>query len=171
MTDIADKTESHRISGVKSAAVLLLSLVLCGIVAGFGAMFTVEGVGGWYSTIRRPSWTPPDWLFGPVWTCLYIMMAVAAWLVWKRWANWKRLAVYIFQLALNCLWTPIFFGLHLIGLSCIIIVLLELSITATILMFWPVSRAAALMLTPYLLWVGFACFLNIEIWRLNVQTM
>jgi tryptophan-rich sensory protein len=127
-------------------------------------------VSGWYAEIAKPSWTPPGWLFGPVWTVLYVMMAAAAWLVWRT-AGWPaaRPALILFgvQLLLNAAWTPIFFGLHRPGLAFAEILALWAAIGATLVAFWRVFPAAALLLVPYWLWVSFASVLNCAIWRLN----
>lgn len=126
--------------------------------------------GEWYASLQKPSWNPPGWIFGPVWTALYTMMAAAAWMVWRR-GGWEKqrkpLLVFLVQLALNTLWTPLFFGLHQPGLAFAEIVLLWLAIVATIVVFRPVSGAAMLLLVPYLAWVSFAAALNFTLWRLN----
>ncbi len=126
--------------------------------------------GGWYASITKPAWNPPNSIFGPVWTTLYIMMAVAAWLVWQR-GGWKQqrkaLTIYLVQWALNALWTPLFFGLQRPDLAFAGILLLLASILATIAAFWRVKRTAAILLIPYVLWVSFATVLNFTIWRLN----
>lgn len=126
--------------------------------------------GGWYAGLVKPSWNPPDWVFGPVWTLLYAMMAVAAWLVWREggWKVQKRaLGLYVVQWALNALWTPLFFGLHRPGLAFAEILVLDLAVLATVLAFWRIRRTAGLLLVPYALWVAFATVLNFTIWRLN----
>ena len=135
--------------------------------ASLGALFLP---GQWYASLKKPSWNPPAWLFGPVWTALYTLMAVAAWLVWRRggWAAQRRpLLLFLLQLALNAAWTPLFFGLHQPGLAFAEIVLLWLAIAATLTAFGSVSRAAAALLAPYLAWVSFAAVLNFTLWRLN----
>lgn len=127
--------------------------------------------GGWYAGLVKPSWNPPGWLFGPVWTVLYALMAVAAWLVWQRggWAAQKRpLGAYLLQWALNALWTPLFFGLHLPGLACVEIVALLLAVVTTLIAFWRVRQLAGWLLLPYALWVAFAAILTFTIWRLNM---
>jgi tryptophan-rich sensory protein len=126
--------------------------------------------GEWYASLKKPSWNPPGWVFGPVWTTLYVMMAVAAWLVWKRGgfsSQRPALVLFLAQLALNAAWTPLFFGLHRPGLAFAEILLLWLAIAAALAAFRPVSRAAAWLLTPYLAWVSFAAVLNFALWRLN----
>lgn len=123
-----------------------------------------------YQTLVQPSWAPPSWLFGPVWTVLYVLMGVAAWLVWKE-AGFSgaqvALGLFLGQLVLNAIWTPLFFGAGLRGWAFLDIVLLALAIAATILAFWKVRPLAGLLLTPYLAWVLFASVLNFTIWRLN----
>ena len=126
--------------------------------------------GEWYAQLAKPSWTPPGWLFGPVWTLLYAAMAVAAWIVWKESglrAGMIPLAAYAVQLLLNGLWSWLFFGRRLIGLALVDIICLFLAILVTTLLFRQVRPLAGLLLTPYLLWVGFASILNFQIWRLN----
>lgn len=150
---------------------LLLALagwvMLCFAAAAMGGMFMP---GEWYASLKKPSWNPPGWVFGPVWTALYAMMAVAAWLVWRRggFAGQRRaLTFFLVQLALNAAWTPLFFGLHWPGVAFGEIVLLWLAIAATIASFRPVSPIAAGLLVPYLAWVSFASVLNFALWRLN----
>ncbi|MBI5835583.1 MAG: tryptophan-rich sensory protein [Armatimonadetes bacterium] len=153
----------------------VLSLVVCVLVcfafAGLGGWATASSVGTWYQTLRKPSWNPPDWLFGPVWTLLYLSMAVALWLVLRR-APWPacRTAVMLFagQLALNAAWSWLFFGLRRPDLAAIEVVGLWLAIAATLLAFRPHSPVAAGLMVPYLAWVSFATVLNITIWRLNL---
>jgi len=142
-------------------------LLLCLGVAASGALFMDDG---WYQSLEKPPWNPPGWIFGPVWTALYTMMAVAAWLVWRRGgfaAQRRPLALFLAQLALNAAWTPLFFGLHRPGVAFVDIVLLWLAIGATLLAFRAVSRGAAWLLAPYLAWVSFAAVLNFTLWRLN----
>jgi translocator protein len=135
-----------------------------------GSLATSTSVGDWYQQIARPAWTPPDWVFGPVWTTLFLMMAVAAWLVWRKSgfaaARWP-LVLFLVQLALNTLWSFLFFALQNPGLAAIEIVILWLAIAATAIAFWQHSLAAALLLLPYLAWVTYATALNVAIARLN----
>jgi tryptophan-rich sensory protein len=146
-------------------------------LAGFGvAVVVVAVVGGWasasaatqYAGYALPSWAPPAWLFGPVWTVLYAMIAVSGWVVWRR-AGWVPPAhgMYIGQLVLNMLWTPLFFGAGRLALAFAEILLLLASIAATTALFARISRLAALLLVPYLAWVAFASALNFAIWQLN----
>jgi translocator protein len=126
--------------------------------------------GGWYATLAKPAWNPPGWIFGPVWTVLYALMGMAAWLVWRR-GGWRAqclpLALFLVQLALNAAWTPLFFGLHSPALAFADIGMLWLAIVATIAFFRRVSDRAAWALAPYFAWVVFAAFLNFTIWQLN----
>ncbi len=142
-------------------------LLLCFSAATLGGLFMP---GEWYASLKKPSWNPPGWIFGPVWTALYTMMGVAAWLVWRRGGfaaqRWP-LGLFLAQLALNAAWTPLFFGLHWLGAAFAEILLLWLAIASTIAAFWGVHRAAAGLLVPYLAWVSFAAVLNGTLWRLN----
>jgi translocator protein len=145
-------------------------LLICFTAAGIGSFATAPAITNWYAGINKPSWNPPNWLFGPVWTVLYAMMATAAWLVWRRLglqAAATPLFFFAMQLMLNTLWSVFFFGLHNPGLAFAEIILLWLSIAATIYYFWRVRPLAGVLLIPYLAWVSFAAFLNFTIWRLN----
>lgn len=147
-----------------------LGLLWFGLAAAVAALIGGLGVAGTaqeYGSLNQPAWAPPSWLFGPVWTVLYIMIAVAGWLVWRQTGWTMALSVYAVQLALNAIWTPIFFGFGRYGLALVDIVLLWALIVATIVLFWRTSRPAALLLVPYLLWVSFATCLNYAIWHLN----
>ena len=146
---------------------LVVWLVVCFTAASLGVFFMP---GEWYAALKKPSWNPPAWIFGPVWTALYTMMAVAAWLVWKRGgfaAQFNPLALFLAQLVLNAAWTPLFFGLHWLGLAFAEIVFFWLAIAAAAAAFRSVSRAAGWLLAPYLVWVSFATALNFALWRLN----
>lgn len=157
-------TESTRWLG------LLVILIVCLGAGGLGAIATTPEIDGWFRTIAKPSWNPPDWIFGPVWTTLYVMMAISAWLVWRP-AGFKAaatpLTLFILQLALNVVWSWIFFSLHRPGWAFAEIILLWTAILATLIAFWQQSRWAGWLLVPYLAWVSFASLLNFTIWRLN----
>ncbi len=145
-------------------------LGLCFAVALVGSWFTTPVLDDWYATLRKPTWTPPNWVFGPVWSALYVSMAVAAWLVWRKRqlvAVVVPLSLFMVQLALNLGWSVVFFGLQNPGAACIEIVLLWTAIVATLLAFWRVTAAAGWLLVPYLGWVTFAVALNFAIWQLN----
>lgn len=142
-------------------------IVACFLAAATGAAWPP---GEWYASLAKPAWNPPAWVFGPVWTTLYLAMAVAVWRVGRPgWSGQRRaaLACFLLQLALNAAWTPVFFGLHAPGIALVVIVALFLAIAATIASFAQHDRLAALLLAPYLAWVGFATVLNAELWRLN----
>jgi tryptophan-rich sensory protein len=123
--------------------------------------------GEWYAGLNKPSWNPPAWLFGPAWTTLYTLMAIAAWLVWKRVGFTRALGFYFVQLILNAAWTPIFFGAHAMGWALVEISIMWIAILLTLLSFLRVQKTAGLLLVPYLAWVSFATFLNFTLWRLN----
>ena len=150
-----------------SLAVLIGFVAVCFLAALTGTVFRP---GAWYERLRKPSWRPPNWLFAPVWTALYLAMACAGWLVWRT-AGFGGagvpLALFALQLLLNALWTPVFFGLHRLDIGFGVIVALWFAILATIVAFAPVSLVAALLLVPYLAWVSFASVLNFTVWRLN----
>lgn len=149
---------------------LLASIVVCQLAGVVPSLLTADEVAGWYTTIQQPWFTPPNWVFGPVWTTLYLLMGVALYLVWRdRNASWRSVALALFavQLVLNAAWTLVFFGQQwpLGGLA--VILALVAAILGTIAAFARVDRRAAALLVPYLLWVAFATALNFEIWRLN----
>ena len=126
--------------------------------------------GEWYDRLQKPSWNPPNWIFGPVWTVLYTTMAIAAWLVWKRGgfaAQRVALTLFLLQLLFNALWSPLFFVLHHPGLAFADLLLLFLALVATVAAFWKARTLAGALLLPYLGWVIFAGALNLAIWRLN----
>ena len=150
-------------------ASLLFFVGLCLAVGALGGWVTATSVKTWYPTLSKPSFTPPDAVFGPVWTVLYVLMGIAAWRVRRAGAVAAREAMTLFalQLALNLLWSVVFFGLQKIGVAVLVIVLLEAAILATIAMFHRLDRIAAALMLPYALWVAFAAVLNIAIWRLN----
>jgi tryptophan-rich sensory protein len=151
----------------RSSWVALIPFALAVAVAALIGVLGVTGTAAEYQNLDQPSWAPPSWLFGPVWTVLYAMIAVAGWLVWRR-TGWTRaLTLYAAQLVLNALWTPIFFGFGRYGLALADIIVLWVLIGATIWSFRPISRAAAWLLLPYWAWVTFATALNAAIWYAN----
>ena len=164
-------SDAARPSAEGGSWVALLGFVaLCLGVAAIGGWATSISVGGWYQTLDKPRWTPPDRVFAPVWTILYLMMAVAGYRVWRG-AGVNRgqgaLALFGVQLALNLLWSILFFGLQRIGLALLDIVLLWAAIAATAVAFWRIDRLAGIFLLPYLVWVTYAVVLNAAIWHLN----
>jgi benzodiazapine receptor len=152
-------------------AKLLASVAVCQLAGAFGAIFTRPAIPSWYAMLKKPGFTPPGWIFGPAWISLYLLMAVSAYLVWQRGLPLPgaraALAVFVLQLLLNALWSPVFFGLRSPLAGAAVIVLLWLAICLTMFLFWKISRPAALLLIPYLLWVTYASALNISIYFLN----
>jgi translocator protein len=149
---------------------LIVLLLLCFAVAGVSGLATTPNIPNWYAHLAKPSWTPPDWVFGPVWSMLYFTMAVAAWLVWRQ-AGLAgaaiTMALFGIQLLLNALWSWLFFGLHSPGAAAVDIVVLWMAIAATTVAFWRRSALAGILFVPYLVWVSFATALNLALWRLN----
>lgn len=146
---------------------LALFIALCLAVGGLGGWVTAPAVAEWYPTLNKPTWNPPSWLFAPVWTTLYIMMAVAAWLVWLKGNAGVPLVLFFAQLTLNCAWSFLFFGARSPWLGLVEIIMLWLAVTITTYVFFNRSRPAGLLMLPYLAWVSFAAFLNFTIWQLN----
>jgi translocator protein len=149
---------------------LVVSLALAFLAAALGGWMTSTSLSTWYPGLTKPSWNPPDWVFGPVWTLLYTMMAVAAWLVWREGRGrdtTRALTFYGVQLFLNTLWSGLFFALQSPGAAVIEVVVFWLSILATVVACWRVMRWAGLLLVPYLAWVSFAAALNFAVWQLN----
>lgn len=148
---------------------LILSIVVCQLAGAIGAVFTAPSIPGWYTTLTKPALNPPAWIFGPVWTTLYLLMGISLWLIWRSSSKEKTRAIWLFalQLILNAIWSPIFFGAQSIGNALAVIVLLWAAIVLTILVFKNISRAAAWLLVPYIVWVSFAAYLNLAIWVLN----
>ncbi|MEO8262073.1 MAG: TspO/MBR family protein [Pseudolysinimonas sp.] len=160
----------------RSVLALVLFLAIAFGVAALGSVATFQNVEGWYADADKAFWNPPNVVFGPVWTVLYTLMSVAAWLVWRRPASHERrraLGAYIAQLALNAIWTPVFFGLYpLIGapalwLALAIILALDVMVLITMLRFWPVRKIAAVLLIPYWAWVLYATTLNAALAVMN----
>ena len=160
------------ISFVRPHTTLALAcwLLLCFAVAGVSSVFSAYAIPTWYATLVKSSLNPPNWVFAPVWTTLYMLMAVAIWLIWKTRPSPCRISgiwFFIAQLLFNFLWSWVFFSQHQIGAALVDIVLLWISILLCILSFKKMSHKAAWLMVPYLAWVTFAAFLNIELWRLN----
>lgn len=148
-----------------------LSITICVLVGVIGSLATQSSINTWYLHLMKPVWSPPNWLFAPVWITLYVMMGIAAGIIWDKgsYHRWVKTALYHFgfQLVVNGLWSIIFFGLQAPFFALLTITSLFILIIFTIKWFNVVDRTAALLLIPYLLWVGFATVLNFEIWRLN----
>ena len=149
---------------------LTASVVTCLAAGGIGSFATSAKIPTWYATLSKPSWNPPNWVFGPVWTTLYVLMGVAAWMIWMRAEQpgaGRALVWFAVQLGLNTLWSFVFFSMERPGAAFGEILVLWLAIAATIAAFRPISPIAAALLLPYIAWVTFASVLNFTIWRLN----
>ena len=163
------KIQNEKSQG-RSIAGLLVFLVICLGVGGLGGIATAPEIKGWYATLTKPSWNPPNWIFGPMWTTLFVMMAVSAWLVWKRPGiklNSLPMILFAIQLVLNSAWSWIFFNLHMIGAAFAELCVLWVAIAVTMYIFFKHSKLAGGLMIPYLAWVTFAGCLNFAIWRLN----
>jgi benzodiazapine receptor len=150
----------------------LIAAVLISQLAGIiGSVFTFQSIPTWYAGIQKPDFNPPSWVFGPVWTTLYTLMGIAAYLVWEKGIKKKgvkqALVVFGVQLILNAIWSILFFGMQNPFLAFIEIIFLWISIVATIFLFYKISKTAGYLLVPYILWVSFAAILNFYIWQLN----
>ena len=156
---------------MKPVVKLIISLIIPLAVGAVSSYFTIESVQGWYVTLSKPSFNPPNWIFAPVWTVLYIMMGIALFLVWKSTVALpiKRTAIILFsiQMLLNFFWSFIFFYLHQKAAALAEIILLWIFILATIIAFAKISKVAAWLLVPYIVWVSFAMLLTYSIWHLN----
>lgn len=159
-------------SKVKEILRFLVSLIAVYIAAGVGTVFTTSSITTWYDALAKPSWAPPNWLFGPVWTALYTLMAIALYLVWREGLERKdvKIAVGIFaaQLILNILWSVIFFGYQSLLGGLISLIILWIAILANIIVFYRISRPAGLILVPYIIWVSIAGYLNYTVYLLNI---
>ena len=156
---------------MKNLPKLIISVIGCELVGFLGTPFTISAIPTWYTTLNKPFFAPPNWIFGPVWTLLYLLMGVAFYLIWKQ--GWKKKKVktaelfFLAQLTLNFIWSPIFFGLRSPLLGLIVIVVMWVLIVMTMKKFYPLSRLAFYLLVPYLLWVSFATILNAAVVVLN----
>lgn len=145
---------------------IIIAVVVSEIAGIVGSIFTTPSIGTWYANLIRPQLSPPNWVFGPVWTTLFLLMGLAAGFVWIK-KGYRALALFGVQLVLNVIWSVIFFGLHSPAGAFIEIIFLWLAILATIIAFAKVSKLAAWLMVPYILWVSFASYLNFMIWMLN----
>jgi translocator protein len=164
-------TNPSEFSKTKQALGFVGWFVLCFATSAIGALASANA-GSFYKTLVRPTWSPPGWLFGPVWTLLFLCMAIAAWLVWRSRADARAkvaaLGLFVAQLAANALWSWLFFAWRMGSAAFIDIVMLWVLIACTIAMFWRISKTAGLLLVPYLSWVTFAGALNWVLWRANL---
>lgn len=166
-----NNSKRERKSLLRNALFLVLFIIIAQMAGFIGSLFTADSVDTWYKEISRPSFTPPDWLFAPVWITLYVLMGISAFLIWKKGANKKEvkaaLIIFFIQLVLNSLWSIIFFGFHLTLIAFIEIILLWVAILFMVIKFYSISKAASLIQIPYLLWVSFASVLNFSFVALN----
>jgi tryptophan-rich sensory protein len=155
---------------------LLFFIIICQLAGIIGSIFTVGSIPTWYASLVKPEFTPPGWVFAPVWILLYLLMGISAYLVYSSNNNKNKkintntraaLIIFAIQLVLNLFWSIIFFGAHSIVGGLAIIILLWFSILATMIKFYEINRNSALLLIPYLLWVSFAAVLNLYVWMLN----
>jgi len=149
---------------IRNFGKLVLAILLCESAGIVGSVFTVSSINSWYQYLTKPIFNPPSWLFGPVWTILYLLMGISLYLVWQK----KKISIWFWkQLILNAIWSPVFFGLKSPGLALIIILVLWYAIVRTIQDFKKVDKTASYLLYPYLAWVSFATLLNFSIWLIN----
>jgi benzodiazapine receptor len=150
---------------------LIIAIIVSELAGIIGSVFTAPSIAGWYAGIVKPAINPPAWIFGPVWTTLFAFMGIAAFLIWKKGLERRdvkiALGIFLVQLVLNTLWSILFFGLRSPGAALIEIVFLWLVILATMVAFAKISKPAAWLLLPYIIWVSFAAYLNYAIWALN----
>ena len=156
---------------IKDILKLIVAVLIVELAGVIGSFFTIPSISGWYSNLVKPVLNPPNWIFAPVWTTLYALMGVAAFLIWRHGLRQRRtkfaLAIFSAQLVLNVLWSIIFFGFQNPFLAFIEVIILWLAIVWTIFVFYKISRLAACLLMPYILWVSFAGYLTYSIWVLN----
>ncbi len=149
----------------------IISIIICQLAGVLGSLFTRPAIPTWYVNLNKPSFTPPNWIFSPVWITLFILMGISAFLVWNRGINVKgvkkALIIFVVQLILNAFWSVAFFGFKSPLAGLIVIILLWIAILFTIINFNNISKTASLLLIPYIIWVSFAAVLNFSIWRLN----
>lgn len=150
---------------------LAVSIVICQLAGIIGSFFTTPSIPTWYAALKKPPFTPPNWLFAPVWTTLFLLMGISLFLVWRKSGSVPRvrtaLVIFAAQLALNVLWSILFFGLRSPLAGFVEILVLWIAILLTVLSFYKISPLAGVLLIPYILWVSFAAFLNYHLWRLN----
>jgi tryptophan-rich sensory protein len=151
---------------------LIVSIIVVFIAGAIGSIFTSPQITTWYAALVKPSWAPPNWVFGPVWTTLYVLIGVALFLVWREGVNRKdvkiALLVFAVQLILNILWSVIFFGFNSLLGGLLTVIILWIAILANIIVFYKVSKPAGLLLVPYIVWVSIASYLNYSVYLLNI---
>ena len=156
---------------IKEILRLIVSIVIVFLVGAVGTVYTLKEITTWYVALAKPSWTPPNWTFGPIWTTLYILIGISLYLVWREGLDRRdvRIALLVFavQLILNVVWSLVFFGTHNIFGGLVLVILLWISILANIVVFYRISKPAGLILIPYLIWVSIASYLNYSVFLLN----
>ncbi|NIM02812.1 tryptophan-rich sensory protein [bacterium] len=156
---------------IASISRLIVSILVCQLAGVVGSAFTRPAISSWYATLRKPTFTPPNWLFGPVWISLFLLMGISAYLIWSKGLQNRKviiaLSIFGIQLVLNMLWSFLFFKLQSPVYAFIEILILWFAILFTIIYFFKISRAASFLLFPYIFWVSFAVILNSYIWKLN----
>jgi tryptophan-rich sensory protein len=156
---------------IRKIVKIIIAILVCQLAGVIGSIFTMSSIPTWYATLQKPSFSPPNWLFGPVWTTLFTLMGISLYLVWDRTSRSKEtkkpLVIFGVQLVLNIFWSVLFFGLKSPFYSFIEIIILWLAIAFNIFKFYKISKNAGLLLIPYLLWVTVATILNFYIWMLN----
>lgn len=157
---------------LKEVLKLIASIIVVFIAGAIGNFFTLSEITTWYTTLTKPTWTPPNWVFGPVWTTLYILMGIALYLVWSSGLDRKdvKIAIVVFfvQLILNTLWSLVFFGMHSLFGGVVTIVILWIAILVNIILFYRISKPAGLLLVPYIIWVSIASYLTYSVYLLNI---
>ena len=150
---------------------LIISVAICQLAGIVGSIFTFSAIPTWYASLKKPDLSPPNWVFGPVWTTLYTLMGVSLFLVWQKRTEvklaWPAIVFFLIHLVLNAFWSIIFFGLKSPFWAFIAIIVLWIMIVISIILFYRVNKTAGLLLLPYLIWVCFASYLNYSIWKLN----
>jgi translocator protein len=156
---------------MRNSLKLPASILACFLVGGIGTIFTSSAIPTWYAHLIKPSFSPPNWLFGPVWTLLYLLMGISLYLIWKKEVKSQKvreaIKIFAIQLVLNALWSPIFFGAKNLLLALVVIILMWVFILKTILVFGKIDKTASYLLYPYIVWVSFASILNFSVWILN----
>lgn len=156
---------------MRNSLKLITSILVCFLAGGIGTIFTSSAIPTWYAHLNKPPFSPPNYLFAPVWTLLYLLMGISLYLIWKKGTKnrkvYEALIFFAIQLALNAAWSPIFFGAKNLFVSLIIIIFMWLFIIKTILAFGRINKTASYLLYPYIVWVSFASILNFSVWLLN----
>ena len=156
--------------GSSNIVKLVISLIITVGLGSLGGIFTISEIPNWYAGLQKPSFNPPNWLFGPVWTLLYILMGISVYLIWKQPVSTERntgLILFVIQFVLNFCWSIIFFKQHQLGWALVEIIVMWVFILLTIIWFGKMSSTASWLLVPYISWVSFAALLNAAIWKLN----